>query len=44
MTYLYLCTKATLCRHFTNEVEAFLGRVVSDIGASVPRESKPKRE
>ena len=34
----------TLCRHFTNEVEAFLGRVVSDIGASVPRESKPKRE
>ena len=30
-----------LCRHFTNEVEAFLGRVVSDIGASALRESKP---
>ena len=33
-----------LCRHFTNAVEAFLGRVVADLGAVASRESKSGRE
>ena len=40
-----VCISMDLCRRFTDDVEAFLGRVLSDIDVlPVPEASKPRKE